>query len=136
MKGGSQLGCLEFLSQQDGELFDRVLCAYEHTRLVMMHYSRSFVRRDIWVVLDLACFTSLPPWQWTEELFSAWCHHLGKRKLSYSTQRTYQSSIMRFLEFLCSNQYHSALIEQATGFSPKQVVADTVAHHVVGGGAS
>jgi hypothetical protein len=114
----------EVLSQKDGELFDHVMTAYESLRLGAMRYALSSVKRDSQVITNLICFTKLPPWQWTHELFLDWCDSLATRNLTIATRRLYKSIIKRFHSFLCSRDNVKQEIKRVTGYTPHQIVGD------------
>lgn len=115
----SQAKYQDMLSQQDSELFERALATYEQQRLGPMRYTLSHVKRDSMTIINMVCFTRLPPWQWTEEHCSTWGLHLAEKNLNVATQRAYQSAIRRFLKFQSTNYSVAREIEALTGQPPQ-----------------
>lgn len=118
MKKGNLVCCQKVLSQKDYELFDMMLSAYEHLMLRSKRYATSYVKRISRDITNLACYTQLPPWQWTEEHFIKWCESHNARNLTAATQRNYKSSINMFLQYFCASEYWKHKIKNLTGYTP------------------
>lgn len=121
------------LPPADADLLGEMLQAYIHRRVGSLRHGQKSVSRDIATIHEFTLFTQKAPWSWTEEDFDRWCHQLGViRRLAPSSQRHYQSTIRRFLDYLLENVRFRNEVQRRYGIALTQIChKDNCIPHVV-----
>lgn len=113
------------LPDADARLYDDILKAWSQRRLATLRHTQKAVARDLAIVRDFSAHSGLPPWLWTEDVFDAWCDHIGlERQLARSSQRHYQSCIRSFLQYLVDNVRFRNDIRRLYGIEPRQICTE------------
>ena len=99
VKSGNELP----LSIDENRMLEHLFDAWRNRRLGALRQKPQSVGRDINVVKDFVRFTKKPPWRWQPEHFDQWCFSLVARGVVPASERTYQTAIRTFLEYVSGN---------------------------------
>lgn len=93
------------LSTEEAALQLKIVEAYFNGRRRAQGHVASGIRRDRAVVDELLGYVGQPLWAITPEDFESWAVHLGvERKLAPSTQRTMQTAVATFFDYVVDHQ--------------------------------
>jgi site-specific recombinase XerD len=99
---------------------------YEARRRGSLRYCDKTINRDQSVIRDFLAFTGRAPWELDENDFDVWCYDdlVLSRRLKPASQRTYQSAVRGFFEYLVGNRTFQARTEQLTSRTVHQICTD------------
>lgn len=92
------------------ELTPEELAVYQQVLTRFVTYYTSMNQQDTTLDKDLSAinsiteFTGLPPWSWSKDDYERWCVAMLRNKKSVDTIRSYQGSVLKFMNFLFSEK--------------------------------